>query len=87
MEIVHACLYACGSMLTIVIELNCSVNYAFYKLIFSSSEEKRQLMLPVAIIVYLSHAVAIVPILHPIGPAEIVWNKTKDACPRAFTFI
>lgn len=25
MEIVHACLYACGSMLTIVIELNCSV--------------------------------------------------------------
>jgi len=38
--------------------------------------------LPVAIIVYLSHAVAIVPILHPIGPAEIVWNKTKDACPQ-----
>ena len=44
-------------------------------------------MLPVAIIVYLSHAVAIVPILHPIGPAEIMWNKTKDACPREYIFI
>ena len=21
------------------------------------------------------------PILHPIGPAEIIWNKTRDACP------
>ena len=26
-------------------------------------------------------AAAIQPILHPIGPAEIVWNKTRDACP------
>ena len=26
-------------------------------------------------------AAAMQPILHPIGPAEIVWNKTSDACP------
>ena len=25
---------------------------------------------------------SIVPILAPIGVAEIVWNKTKDACPQ-----
>jgi hypothetical protein len=36
--------------------------------------------LAAAVVLSAAHA-AINPVLSPLGPAEVVWNQTRDACP------